>query len=219
LSDAQTAASPASDVEAGEARAPSLSSRVQARLCRCYGIDGALEVDDFVVPSDDGEREQLIIRQGPDGLELGLCLPRAVAGAARANSLDELCQVVEGVSHFVYVSERARREQPVTELELELQAEVDKWVMLVDPCHGGFDAGWSARVRDSLYGRVRYAHPRGSERGDRYRMANELAARFAGGLERRCRQDGPTRIDDLRQSLRRFYWASQGDKLAMAQAA
>lgn len=173
----------------------------------------------MVAGDDDDAREQLIIREGPEGLELGLCLPRGVAGATRASSLDELCQVVEGVSHFVYVAERARREQPVTELELELQAEVDKWVMLVDPCHGDFDPRASERIRERLYGRVRYAHPRGSERGDRYRMANELAARFSGALERRFHEQGAARVDDLRQSLRRFYWSSQGDKLAMAQAA
>ena len=42
-----------------------------------------------------------------------------------------MCQLIEGVSHFVYVADRARRKLPATQLELELQAEIDKYVLLV----------------------------------------------------------------------------------------
>ncbi|MCH7929016.1 MAG: ATP-binding protein [Proteobacteria bacterium] len=40
----------------------------------------------------------------------------------------QMMHSVEGVSHFVLVAERARRELPVTQLELELQAEIDKFL-------------------------------------------------------------------------------------------
>ena len=193
---------------------------MQGRLTRCYGIDDALAVDDFVrcADEDDG-REELLIRHGPDGLELALQLPRAVMEPGVRPSLDQLCQVVEGVSHFLYVAERARRERQVTELEMELQAEVDKYVVLVDPCHNDFRPRWSAHVRERLYDRVHYAHAPGTERGDRYRMANELAARFAGRLEAQHVSGGRVDLGGLREALRRFYWAGQTEKIEIARAA
>ena len=192
---------------------------MQRRLTRCYGIDDALRVDDFVRMAEEGEREELFIRHGPDGLELALALPREVIEPGARPSLDQLCQVVEGVSHFLYVAERARRERPVTELELELQAEVDKYLVLVDPCHEGYRPGWSVHVRARLYDRVAFAHPRGTERGDRYRMANELAARFAGRLEAQHLRDGRIDPSGMRQALHRFYWAGQTEKIELARAA
>ena len=121
--------------------------------------------------------------------------------------------------HQLYVAERARCELPVTQLELELQAEVDKFVMLVDPCHGGFHPRWAAEVHRRLYERVRYAHPAGTECGDRYRMANDLAARFAGRLASRFTRDGLLDLRGLRGALRRFYRAGQTEKIELAQAA
>ncbi len=41
-----------------------------------------------------------------------LCLPRAALDGARPMRFDEKCQVIEGVSHFLYLAERARRELP-----------------------------------------------------------------------------------------------------------
>ena len=43
-------------------------------------------------------------------------------------NFSDFCLAVEGVSHFVYVALAAARQRPVSQLELELQAEVDKFV-------------------------------------------------------------------------------------------
>jgi hypothetical protein len=199
-----------------------LPARIQARLSRTYGLDGAPPVDDFIQPTDGEHREALLLHDPGDGegIELALHLPRRVLHAREAMSFDDVCQVVEGVSHFLYVVERARREMPMTQLELELQAEVDKYVLLL---HGGevgsrrFEPVRSPRILARLFERVTFAHPAGTEPGDRYRMANQLAARFAGRLEERFARRG--RFEQMRSLLCRFYNAGQAEKIELARAA
>lgn len=200
----------------------SLPARIQSRLSRLYGLGESPSVDDFIEASDHDDREVLVIvDRGDEGeVELSLRLPRAAASGHP--SFDELCQIVEGVSHFLYVVERARRELPATQLELELQAEVDKYVLLA---HGPalaagparFEAGRAARIRRTLFDRVTYVDPVGTETGDRYRFANDLAAGFAARLEKRFARHG--RFEQMRAALRRFYCAGQAEKIELARAA
>ena len=69
------------------------------------------------------------MRESDDGaIEMALRCPGSAGRRrlARDADLDPLCQIIEGVSHFVYLAERARVDREATQLELELQAEVDK---------------------------------------------------------------------------------------------
>ena len=196
---------------------PTLPCRIQSRLSGYYGIDDAPVVDDFIEPAD-GQRETLFVREEGGDLELLLRLPRAALEPGKRARFDELCQVIEGVSHFLYLAERARRELPATQLELELQAEVDKYVLLAHAAGSGrFHPARAARVRGRLFERVQFLHPAHTETGARYRMANDLAARFAEGLEARFGRSG--RHDQMRAALRRFYGAGQAEKIELARAA
>ena len=199
--------------------ARSLPSRIQEHLARYYGLDQSPAIDDYVRQADGAAREELLIRDDGEGLEVALHLPRLILEGARPASLDILCQVLEGVSHFVYVAERARRELPATHLELELQAEIDKYVLLIHAGSAGshYSPARAAALCARLFEGVRYADPVGTERGDRYRMANSLAARLVGRLEARFARRG--RFDELRAELRRFYRAGQTEKIGLARAA
>ncbi len=52
-------------------------------------------------------------------------------GALNEGNLAEYCTALEGVSHFVYSTWRLDRDLPVSLLELETQAEVDKYAVTV----------------------------------------------------------------------------------------
>ena len=197
------------------ARPSGLPARIQERLCRHYGIGDAPVVDAFIDAVDSG-RETLLVRDAGGELEVRLCLPRAIVDGARPLSFDELCQGIEGVSHFLYLSERARRELPATRLELELQAEVDKYVLLAH-AGTGFHPVRSAHLREQLFERVHYVHAADTETGARYRMANALAARFARRLEGMCARHAG--LEPVRATLRRFYGAGQAEKIGLARAA
>jgi hypothetical protein len=203
-------------VRAGSDATPSLPARIQRRLGALYGID-APSVDGFVRAASEG-REVLEVRKRRGSIELALHLPKESLAPDGALSIDVLCQVAEGVSHFLYLAERSRRELPATHLELELQAEVDKFLLLAGvladkPVEGArLDAVFSR-----LFDRIAFLHPAGTESGDRYRLANTLAARFARRVTRDLRKEGVS--PRLRVALRRFFEAGQREKIELAAAA
>lgn len=185
-----------------------LASRIQRGLENLYRLDRSANVDEYVSEADSGERESLLVRESDDGLELRLRLPRLDTG-----TLDPICQIIEGVSHFVYIADRAARNRATTQLELELQAEVDKYVILAASLEG-FDEASSRRLRERLYEGVAFTHAANTIEGERYRVANERAHRFTGRLEREL--VARRRFEQLRTELRLFFHMSQGDKLRAA---
>jgi len=192
-------------------RERAIASAVQRSLGRLYRLEGAPDVHPFLEVADDGEREALFVREAPDGaVEMALRVPRMGEG------LDTLCQIIEGVSHFVYLAERARVAREATQLEMELQAEVDKYVVLAGAIRE-LDVRRSSALRAELYERVVFAHGAASVEGARYRIANELAAKFVRALERRYL--AANRVAEMRDELRRFFQMGQEDKLRVSQAA
>jgi hypothetical protein len=189
-----------------------LADRVQTAIQDYYQLEEAPRVGTFMRVGREGEREALRVRDAEDGsLELEVIAPPL----AERPALDDVCQLIEGVSHFVYVAERARCRRPATQLELELQAEVDKYVLLVLG-NVPFDAERAHSLHARLYEFVRFADAAGTEAGDRYRLANDLAARLVRRIERRYAQKG--RKDAMRDALARFYRMGLGDKILFAQA-
>jgi hypothetical protein len=197
-----------------------LPAAIQRELAAHYGVDATPDVDAFIEASDDdGARESLLVREDDGGLEIALRLPRRGLEAGVRLGLDLAAQIVEGVSHFLCLAERARRELPITQLELELQAEVDKYLLFAHagPFARGFHVERAARVRERLFGGPAFLDAKGTVPGDRYRLANDLAARFALRIEQAAARDG--RLDGMRAALRRFYGAGQAEKIQLAQAA
>ncbi|MCA9623950.1 MAG: hypothetical protein KC731_33235 [Myxococcales bacterium] len=181
-----------------------------------YALDELPAVDDFVAPQPEPSRERLVVRITEEAVDIALELPESTVQPAGPLHLDALCQVVEGVSHFVLVTHRARRDLSTSQLELELQAEVDKWLLLAlgrEPR----ERQRRAAVKDRLFEGVSFADPAGTERGDRYRKAHRLARRFIERLERRYLREG--RHEDVRAALFEFYRLGPGDKVAFAEAA
>ena len=198
----------------GLVREIALAGRIQRGLETLYRLDRAADVDAFVTHADDGQREALLVREDEDGLELQLRIPRLANASVDVDvdgtGLDPLCQIIEGVSHFVYLADRASLEREATQLELELQAEVDKYVILASALRD-FDVRTSRRLRERLYDDVSFVHDANTVEGERYRMANGCARRFTGRLER----DYVTRarFGELRGELRRFFHMGQTEKL------
>lgn len=184
---------------------------LQRRLEHFYALEEAPDVTEFVRPGEPRSRETLLISERDDELHLALVLPARPTGDGTPR-LDEYLQWVEGVSHFLHVVERARTGLPTTHLELELQAEVDKFVTLALD-RGLDDRGSTARLVRQLFEQVRFLHPASTPLGQRYRVANQLAARFLFRLLR-----GRT-LEHAKVHLRRFYRAGQAEKIRLAQAA
>jgi hypothetical protein len=208
-------------------RERALAARVQGALERVYQLDRVADVADFLHGAEAGEREALLLREANDGaLEMTVRLPqlgRRAAHSAGASSsedkdgadLDAVCQIIEGVSHFVYVVDRASTQRGATQLELELQAEVDKWVVLAASM-SCFDVERSGVLRSRLYECVSFEHNVETELGERYRVANDAAHRFVRRLERDYVEQA--RYGEMRSELRRFFRVGQEEKLRLGRA-
>lgn len=215
---------------------------LQRRLGELYDVDLDVRVDDFLCDEDTARAlggddatsrgEVLFVVPESDGARVALFVePRARAqrgdgwldGAARFRAC---CLAAEGVSHFVYLAFRQDHEEAVSELELELQAEIDKWALgLLAPYRDVEDARLlagrgvgaialrdrSRRLRERLFGRARFIDEAGTEKGDRYRAALRLGARYARELEERVVARGD--IGALTRELRRFYRLGSREKI------
>jgi hypothetical protein len=191
-------------------------------------VETRLDIRDFIIDEEARRRmglagrrprEQVLIMERDGTVELAVFVdPTALANLAshdpvRAlgdHNLADFCLTVEGVSHFVYFVVRARAGQPVSALELELQAEIDKYVACLLTHWARHDRA-PERLRERLFERVRLAADPSAEERDRYRAAHAEAARYVRSLERRYVR--PRRIAGMLGELRHFYRLGVRDKL------
>jgi hypothetical protein len=139
-------------------------------------------------------------------------------GALTDGNLADYCTALEGVSHFVYTTWRLTSDAPVSLLELETQAEVDKYaatVFLLGQQQGG---GYPAHVHARLFDKISFDARLKPEQYDRYRTAHRCAAQYCRRLERRFVQRGEARIEALLRELRKFYRLGSAAKLRYALA-
>ena len=210
-------------------------SRLQSLLGRIYDVEPPLDVGTFLVTDRDvaarwagaGEPrtdEALYLRESDDGLELALYVDGAVlerlescdpfTGLSTAN-LQDCCTAVEGVSHLLYLAWSAMRGRAVSLLELETQAEVDKFAAAL-VLSGGAGETQAELLLERLFGRIRYAEGLDTERLERYRAANLFAARFCRRLARRWLGGTPRGHRGLFRDLREFYRLPHARKIARA---
>ena len=137
-------------------------SRLQRHLNDIYQVGGGYDVRDYLITDPrlakcigqdvmlTDTRETLLMSEDDDGLALSLFLDSELLerlesadplARLRADLLDDLWQVVEGISHFNCVVWKASQDRNVSLLELELQAEIDKFVstMLLAASQGRID--------------------------------------------------------------------------------
>jgi hypothetical protein len=205
---------------------------LQGELEAIYGVE-APRVHEFLVAGDTARAagraprapEELLVVEEADGVALGLYLDdRVIAAAAGTDPHDprprltarsrlaRLACAAEGVSHFVYFATRAAAGRPVSLLELEVQAEVDKFALLVLHLWRRGLRRMSPALRGRLFERVRYHAHLGVDELDRYREANRLGGGYARWLEGRYVEEAD--IDGLLRELRRTYRRGGGEKLA-----
>jgi hypothetical protein len=139
--------------------------------------------------------------------------------ALTEDNLADYCTALEGVSHFVYSTWRLDCDLPVSLLELETQAEVDKYaitVLLVARQLGG--TAYPQHVHARLFDRVSFDARLEPFQYERYRTAHTSAARYCRRLEQRFVSRGIARIEAMVRELRSFYRLGSAAKLRHALA-
>lgn len=183
-----------------------------------YEIDLQQRVADFTTSdpafarqygSAHGPMEQLIFREDGDDVDISLYLDNRVVDALSRiedgrSSVNMVCLAVEGVSHFVHFCWRSQYKVDLSLLELEIQAEVDKYVLLTDLY--GEDG-----MHHRLFERHLYRCGMSRQLLERYRSANRLAAKYCRKLEKEFIQPG--RTGEMLNELRRFCRKTRGEKI------
>lgn len=194
-------------------------------LCWLYGIKTSVDIDHYLILSNSDicetvignrniSREALLIRQSGDDLEVGLFIDPSIVNAIKCFDVfkctDALACAIEGVSHFLYVLDRAQKGRCLSKLEIELQGEVDKFLLLQliaakrEPHrslelfakqfeHHVFDVGLT------------------DEDADRYATASHFAAKYCNYIRTRC--FNPLRISKLMILARDFFERDLSSKI------
>jgi hypothetical protein len=213
---------------------------LQTLLGRLYDVDLPYDVYDFLV-TDRGavgaatnERreldEVLLLAETTDGAGAGVALyldPQVLSRLEAADphqaltehNLADYCTALEGVSHFVYSTWGLHRDLPVSLLELEMQAEVDKYaitVFLLAAQQQG--QSYPAQVHARLFDRVSFDARLEPDQYERYRTAHRCAAHYCRRLERRFVNRGKPKIEAMVRDLRSFFRLRHTAKLRHALA-
>ncbi len=163
--------------------------------------------------------ETLLVAQDEEGLSVSLFLDADMLGRLesgrpldklRTELLDDLWKVLEGISHFNCVVWKATQDRSVSLLELELQGEIDKYVGTMLLALEQADTHLLNSLHGWLFDKVRYHDELNDEQLDRYRSANDYAARFCHGLQQQLINDDPLAISQLRH----FYRLQFADKIS-----
>jgi hypothetical protein len=209
-----------------------LLNRLQRHLENIYEVQSGYRVADFLIddpalarrldstPNARDIPEKLLIRQDGESLDLALYLDPDLlrrlddndpTESLHGENLHDFWMALEGISHFLYLTWNAGHERSVSLLEMELQAEVDKYIL------AAFLFGRQMRglVPRALYRQLFHA-ARFDARLDaaeryRYHSANYFAGRFCSYIEKEFLKPGAR--SGLVNTLRRFYRLTQQRKI------
>jgi hypothetical protein len=214
-----------------------LVRHMQDLIARLYDVPVDHDVADYLItsaaqaaalqgctgtpPTD----EQLLIAAGDDGVELGLYVDAAVLERLQTRcplrdlnerNLADYCTALEGVSHFHYYAWSAHCGRDVSLLELELQAEVDKYASALSLMLAQRDGCFPEDLFHRLFDGVSFLPQIVPEDRQRYEEAHRFAARFCRRLEERFLRARRARPEAMLAQLRSFYRLGRHAKLRHA---
>ena len=179
------------------------------RLAQCIGAGAMLtETSETLLMAED--EEGLALSLFLDGELLSRLETADPLSRLRADLLDDLWKVLEGLSHFNCVAWKASQDRCVSLLELELQAEIDKFVGTTLLALGQGRTEMLDHLHGWLFDDVSFHAELDDEQLARYRAANEYAARFCHAMRRRLVEDGGAVLAELR----RFFRLPMTDKIS-----
>jgi hypothetical protein len=205
--------------------------QLQRQLSDIYQVGGSHDVRDYVITDPvlakilgqdamlSNTDETLLVSEDDEGLALSLFLDAEMLARLesanpldrlRADLLNDLWKVLEGISHFNCVVWKAAQERTVSLLELELQAEIDKFVSTSLLALDQADSDLLNRLHSWLFADVRFHDELDDEQRERYRSANDYAARFCHRLQKQLIDNDELALSELR----RFYRLQLADKIS-----
>jgi hypothetical protein len=206
-----------------------LAALIQKNIETLYGISVGEPVANYLIDREQLSsllpahqctlvpKELLLVNPAPqdDTLEIALFLDDSLLNnltknnpltALTPNNINDFCTLIEGVSHFVYYLHTALLERPVTQLEMELQAEIDKFVLLsLFMC-----SSTNADLLNLLFENYLLRDGLDAQTAERYRTASTLAQKYCSQLLQTAQKNN---YASLLAEVRYFYPLNQEDKI------
>jgi hypothetical protein len=205
--------------------------QIQQLIGGIYDLDISHDIYDFLVtdrarlpgiPANSFSDEELIVASEAGAVGVSLYLDESLLHRLQhADPMQRLDQAnvadyltaLEGVSHFVYFAWNAGHDKPVSLLELELQAEIDKYVSSFWLLRQQLPERFPAELLRLLFERTRVDPQLAGERVGLYRAASRYAEKFCRRLERSLKSSREQPGEVLAE-LRRFYRLPDAGKRA-----
>ena len=216
------------------ARHASVINAVQRHLEQLYRISVQQRATDFLITDAEVARqldrssnsreveEKLLVSETDDGVDLALYVDEAVLDRLseddpvrdlHAGNVVDFCTALEGVSHFLYLTWNASINRAVRLLELELQAEVDKYISITTLAHEQCSRP-SSQLHNWLFERATFDIALDDRERERYRDANHYAGKYCFELETRYLRGQPKETTDaMMGDIRHFYRLSLPEKI------
>ena len=164
--------------------------------------------------------ETLYVQETEDNLDVSLFIDKEVIEFLinrssvdnwDFNAIKGYLFALEGVSHFQYLIWNAERKKSVTLFELELQAEVDKYVLASIMIAKQRDGCIPKDLYGYLFDAVSFRTELTPQVASRYRDANHYAAKYCRALK----SEFPWQHNqqDFLTEIRRFYRLPQNEKV------
>jgi len=186
--------------------------QVDSRLKKINGIQHSWQVEDFVMPTET-ENTLLISERGEDA-DLAICLQKdlldELSGLSFPNDFSlkvfpRVSLLVEELSHFHFYCVNATHQRKISALEMEVQAEVDKFSFALDCLEEMNLRNLEDDVFGILFNQLQLGPWVKSEERSRYQEAHQIARAFCRKLLRST--------TDRSATIQEFYRMSPEERL------
>ena len=206
---------------------------ILGHIDRVYDLELDVDIHDYLLSDavcgtlgHDPDRASVLVHDdGTGDIELGVYLaPESLDELSRVDltrelrpeSFQALVTAIEEVSHFAYLVFSASRGKRVTQLELELQGEVDKFVTSMLLLASEDDGFVPERLHQRLFDDFTLRSGLDASARNRYLEASGLASRY-------CSRVVPPELSrrhlaELLSELRSFYRLTQRGKIGRIRA-
>lgn len=212
---------------------------MQHLLGRLYDVPIEYDIHDFLVTDRQraaamagghltGADEQVLVAEAAEGPRLCVYIDQSVLlrlvqrnplEILDDDNLSDYCTAFEGVSHFQYLVWSLQRGRVVSLLELELQAEVDKYVSALMLRMSQERGRFPEDLHPSLFLRIGFLAELDAESLQRYREASRCAAYFCRCLDERYWRGRRRRPEAWLAQIRKLYRSGHHEKLRRATVA
>ncbi len=190
-------------------------NQIQRRLQSINQFDHDYLITDFLCPTK--HQNALVVREDGEDAELLVCIDEQILEKNShlrlphdfdVRQIPELSIVIEELSHFNTFCAGALMNRPLSQLELEIQGEVDKFAVVLDWIHERNESVMRDQIYDLMFGSCQLGDWVPHKDRSRYEEAHDIAKNFVRGVLLKSRSQ-----EECRAAFRDFFLRTRSEKL------